>query len=115
MKGKSKYNTIEEKKQANRNAAKKWYYAHKDTEEFKKKRNEYHRRYYNSMKDVKKEVIKAYNRDYIFYVKSVITGRFEKKIVKTKEQLKELTNKLNAMQNRLEYLTEKFGHLVIKK
>ena len=114
MKAKSKYNTIEEKKQANRDAAKKWYYAHKDSEEFKKKRNEYHKKYYNNLDQVKKEALKAYISDYVFYIKNIKTGKFELKIARTKDQLKELTNKLNKMEERFIYLKNKFVRLETK-
>lgn len=110
----SKYKTQEEKKKANSDAAKKWYYANKDSEEFKKKRNEYHKKYYNNLNQVKREALKAYNSDYAFYIKNIKTGKFELKIARTKEQLKELNNKLNKMEERFIYLKNKFVRLETK-
>lgn len=107
----SKYKTQEEKKKANNESAKRWYYNHKNDESFKQKRNEYHRKYYNNLKIAKREYLKSYNTDYSFYVKNVRTGKFEKRIVKTKEELKALELKVFNMEQKLIYIKNKFGHL----
>ena len=111
MARKSKYNTKEDKINANREAAKKWYYTHKNDEEFKQKRNAYHRKYYNNIQKAKREYLRSYNTDYAFYVKNVRTGKFERKIIKTKEELKELESKLHNMETRMSSLLDRFGHL----
>lgn len=110
----NKYKTIEERRKANNESAKRWYHNHKNDENFKRKRNEYHKKYYNSLDQVKKDALKTYNSDYVFYIKNIRTGKFELKIAKTKQQLTELTNKLNRMQERFTYLKNKFYKLETK-
>ena len=74
MSRKNKYNTAEERRIANNESAKKWYYNHKNDEEFKQKRNAYHRKYYSTLKDSKRNYLKSYNTDYSFYRKNIKTG-----------------------------------------
>lgn len=108
---KTKYKNEEEKKQANRINAKNWYERHKNDEQFKNKRRSYMARYKNALSDAKKQFLREYNSDYVFYVKNVKTGKFEKRIAKTKQQLLALQDKLEVMQNRLYHIKNKFGHL----
>lgn len=105
------YNTPEERRLANNARARQWYQNHKNTEKFKKDRKYYQLKYCNGLSDTKKQFLREYNSDYIFYVRSVRTGRFERKIIKSKEELKKLESKIFNMEARLNDLKEKFGHL----
>ena len=110
-----KYKTEQEKRQAYNEYAKNYYYLHKNDPEFNAKRKSYYKGYYDSLSDVKKEAYRTYNSEYSFYVRSVITGKLEKKIVKNKEKVKELENKIHEMQEKLNYMRNKFEHLGKKK
>lgn len=108
---KKKYNTEEEKRQALLKNAKKYYDIHKDDPLFRQKRKEYYKGYYRELSQAKKEAYRTYNSEYSFYVRSVVTGSFEQKIVKNKQRLKELENKIFEMETKLQYMKDKFGHL----
>lgn len=110
---KSKYKTLEEKKIANNEAAKSWYQKHKNDPSFIERRKWYQIRYYDNLDVTKKQFFREYNTDYIFYVRNVVTGKFEKKIADTKEKADKLINKIKEMEERRSYLINKFGHLKI--
>lgn len=109
--GKKKYKTLQEKKEASIKNAKNYYQLHKDDPEFKEKRRNYYKGYYNNLSDVKKEAYRTYNSEYAFYVRSVITGKLEKKIIKNQNKMKELENKIHDMKRKLNYMHNKFDHL----
>lgn len=112
---KIKYKTKEERKEALLQNAKNYYKTHKDEPEFKEKRRGYYKGYYSGLSEVKKQAYRSYNSEYSFYMRSVVTGRFEKKIIKNKKLLKALENKIFEMENKLKYMKNKFGHLSNKE
>ena len=108
---KVKYKTQEEKKQAVINNAKRWYQNHKNDEIFKAKRKAYLEKYFKGLNSTKKEFLKQYNSDYTFYVRNIKTGKFEKRIVKKKEQQAKLEQIIKEMEEKLIDITNKFKHL----
>ena len=112
---KKKYFTQEEKIAANKRNSQKWYEEHKADPEFIKRRQLYQIRYRKNIDALKKDYMREYNTDYIFYVRNVVTGKFEKKIAKTKAQYLDISKKLKSMERRMKYLTDKFGHLKFDK
>lgn len=108
---KRKYNTEEEKKIAKKINAKNFYNKHKNDPEFISKRKAYFDKYYKELNNVKKEAYREYQADYAFYTRSVLTGKFEKKIIKNKELLKRLENKIFNMEAKLLNIKNKFKHL----
>ena len=113
MKKQKIYNTNEELREALNNNAKKYYQEHKNDPKFKEKRRKYYKGYYKSLSDVRKQAYRTYNSEYSFYIRSVVTGLFEKKIIKNKEKLKELEHKIFEMEYKLKYMKNKFGHLKV--
>ena len=108
---KSKYMTKEEKRKANNENAKKWYQNHKNDEAFKAKRKAYLNKYFKGLDDTKKEFLKQYNSDYTFYVRNIRTGKFEKRIIKKKEQVKQIQAIIDSMEQKLLTLNKRFKHL----
>lgn len=108
---KKKYTTEEEKKKATIDNAKRWYQNHKNDEAFKAKRKAYLNKYFKGLDDTKKEFLKQYNSDYTFYVRNIRTGKFEKRIVKKKEQVKQIQAIIDSMEQKLLALNERFKHL----
>jgi len=108
---KKKYNTLEERKEANKRNAINFYNNHKNDPEFIKKRKAYYEKYYSRLSQDKKKLYKTYNTDYAFYIKNIRTGLFELKINKYLNKYNELNKKIKKMQDRLTYLRNKFGHL----
>ena len=106
-----KYATIEEKKAAGNINAKNWYQKHKNDPEFIKRRKWYQAKYYSKMNVDKKDFLREYNTDYAYYIKSVRTGKLEKKIIKSKQKVYDLQASIEEMEHRLEDLTKRFGHL----
>ena len=107
----SKYKTIEEKKEANKQNARNWYQKHKNDPKFIEKRKKYLARYYSNIDSIKKDFYKTYHANYSFYVRNIRTGKLEKKIIKSKEELKRLENSIFDMENKLAHLKKVFGHL----
>lgn len=108
---KIKYKTEEEKIEAYHRNAKNFYEKHKNDPKFIEKRKAYLNGYYKSLDKTRKEAYREYQADYAFYVRSVVSGRFEKKIAKSKKQLKALQDKIYNMEQRLLYIKNKFAHL----
>lgn len=108
-----KYNTEEEKKEAQKNYAKMYYNKHKEDPKFLNNRKYYYLKYRKGLSQSRKEFMRNYNTDYVYYIRNVITGKFEKKIAQTKEQARILNHKIKEMENRKKYLINKFGHLHI--
>jgi hypothetical protein len=108
---KKKYATLEERRLAGIEAAKKFYQDHKNEPEFMEKRRGYYKKYYSGLSEVRKKAYRSYNSEYSFYMRSVLTGRFEKKIIKNKQRLKDLEQKIFEMEQKLIYMKNKFGHL----
>ena len=108
---KKKYNTIEERKEANKRNAINYYHKHKNDPEFMNKRRAYYEKYYSRLNQDKKNAYKSYNTDYVFYIKNVRTGLFELKITRYLNKFHELGEKIKKMEDRLAYLRNKFGHL----
>lgn len=115
MPKKSKYKTAEERKKANNENAKLWYQKHKNDPEFIKRRKYYQAKYYDKLNVTKQEFLKEYNTDYAFYIRSVRTGKLEKKILKSEKQLSKLQNSIHNMKVRLTDIQKRFGHLDKKK
>lgn len=111
MPRKAKYKTLEEKKIANKNNAKLWYQKHKNDPEFILRRKWYQAKYYDKLSVTKQEFLREYNTDYAFYIRSVRTGRLERKIIKSEAQLKKLQNSIHNMKARLADIQNRFGHL----
>jgi len=108
---KKKYETEEERRLAGIEAAKKFYQDHKHEPEFIEKRRGYYKKYYSGLNESRKEAYRSYNSGYSFYMRSVVTGLFEEKINKNKKRLKDLQTKIFAMEQKLQYMKNKFGHL----
>ena len=111
---KKKYRTEKQRREAILQNAKNYYQVHKDEPEFKEKRRGYYKGYYRGMTEVRKQAYRSYNSEYSFYMRSIVTGRFEKRILKSKKQLQNLQNKILEMENKLQYMKNKFGHLIKK-
>lgn len=106
-----KVEKTEEQRLAYNQAARNYYKKHKDEPEFKAKRKEYINNYFKKIDKDKKKQYHNYVVDYAFYIRSVVTGRFQKKIEKNKQRLKDLQNKIYAMEDRLKDIQLRFGHL----
>lgn len=109
-----KYKTAEEKRLAGNENAKRWYKNHKNDPEFIKRRRWYQAKYYDNLNVAKKDFLREYNSDYALYIRSVRTGKLEKKIIKSKQKVSDLQASIVEMERRLEDLTNRFGHLEIK-
>ena len=59
--------------------------------------------------------MREYNSDYVFYIRNVRTGKFQKKIEKAEQNSNILKENIKVMKDRLNYLINKFGHLENKK
>ena len=92
-----KYNTEEEKKEAQKNYAKMYYNKHKEDPKFLNNRKYYYLKYRKGLSQSRKEFMRNYNTDYVYYIRNVITGKFEKKIAQTKEQARILNNKISSV------------------
>lgn len=108
---KAKYNTPEEKRAAMRAASKAWYEKHKNDASFIMRRRWYQTKYYDKLNVTKKDFLREYNTDYVFYIRNVRTGKLEKRIVQDKEALKKLEQSIFEKETRLRDLTQRFGHL----
>lgn len=106
-----KYNTEEERIKANLASAKKYYLEHKQDPKFIAKRRAYLNNYYKSLDGTRKEAYRTYQTDYAFFMRNVINGNYEKKILKKENQIKELQKKIIQMKERLSYIQDKFKHL----
>lgn len=106
-----KYKTEQEKKAAGNENAKRWYQNHKNDPEFIKRRRWYQAKYYDNLNVAKKDFLREYNSDYALYIRSVRTGKLEKKIIKSKQKVSDLQASIIEMEKRLEDLTKRFSHL----
>lgn len=106
-----KYQTLEEKKAAGNETAKRWYHQHKNDPEFILRRKWYQAKYYDKLNVEKHTFMREYNTDYAFYIRSIRTGKLENKIQKAKEQYNKLKTNIENMEKRLVDLKQKFGHL----
>lgn len=109
-----KYISEEEKKKALKQYAKEYYAKRKNDPTFITARKYYYLKYKKGLSQTRKDFMRNYNTDYVYYVRNIITGKFEKKIAETKEQAKMLDQKIKEMESRKQYLEDKFGHLHIK-
>lgn len=106
-----KYNTDEERRLAKIETAKKYYQKHKNEEEFIKRRKYYSWKYTQNLNVEQKDFLKEYNTDYCFYVRSIRSGRLNRRIEEKKQKVKELQEQIANMEKRLADLTAKYGHL----
>ena len=109
-----KYKSEEEKKAAMKQYAKEYYTKKKEDPTFITARKYYYLKYKKGLSQARKDFMRNYNTDYVYYVRNIVTGKFEKKIAETKEQAKMLEERIQEMEQRKQYLEDKFGHLHIK-
>lgn len=110
-----KYNTPEEKKEAMKTYFRNWYYRHKNDPEYIKLTIYRQEKYKRGFTGSKEDFMREYNSDYVFYIRNVRTGKFQKKIEKAEQNSNILKENIKVMKDRLNYLINKFGHLENKK
>ena len=111
----SKYKTPQEKKEALKIYAKNWYERHKNDPEFIKVKKFRYNKYKKGLKETKEQFLREYNTDYIFYIRNVRTGKFQKKIVKAEQTSEQLIKSIKDMKMELDRLLNKFEHLENKE
>ena len=106
-----KYNTPEEKRAAMNRICRAWYQKHKNDPEYKKLVKYRYEKYKKGLNDTKEQFLREYNTDYVYYIRNVRTGKFQKRIVKAEENASIMLDNIKLMKKRLDYLLKKFGHL----
>jgi len=106
-----KYNTPEEKRESLNRNCRNWYQKHKNDPEYQKLTLYRYEKYKRGLNISKEDFLKSYNADYVYYIRMVRTGKFQKKIEKAEQNSIILTENIKMMKARLEYLLKKFGHL----
>lgn len=110
-----KYNTPEEKRESLNRNCREWYQKHKNDPSFKKLTQYRYEKYKKGLPESKEEFLKSYNTDYVYYIRMVRTGKFQKKIEKAEQNANIMSENIKMMKARLNYLIKKFGHLEKKK
>lgn len=109
-----KYKTEEERLKARKEASKRWYNKHKNDPKQLQKRAYYQAKYYDKLNVNSEEFLKDYNTEYKFYLRNIHTGKLQRKIVKAKKQVEDLSKKIEQWEQRLVLLKIKFLNLETK-